>query len=176
MLIMLGPQLSVPVMAKHVGPSVKYHHVRSPSVAGQSLIEAVTQKRAEDARKEILEHYPDVTVTYEVCGGRGVITACLDRYVVSKEFVETADSLSSPGRLVEYAHVLQAKSRLVVVVPQEKAVRTRLRLLELNNWWLFYYQIHYYDDKGDIRRVDRRTWRRMMGLPSDEPERAREVA
>jgi hypothetical protein len=145
-------------------------------VADGSLIEVITQKRAKDARREIREHYPDATVTYKVCDGRGVITACQDRFVVSKEFVETADSLSSPRRMIEYAHVLQAKSRLVVVVPRDAAVNTRLRLLELNNWWLFYYQVHYYDEDGNIKRVDRKTWRRMMGLPPDEPERAREVA
>jgi hypothetical protein len=145
-------------------------------VADEGIIEVVTQKRAEATEKEILEIYPDVTVTYEICGGRGIITACQDRFVVSKEFVETADSLSNPRCMIEYAHVLQAKSRLVVVVPKEKAVKTRLRLLELNNWWLFYYQIHYYDEQGEIKKVDRRTWRRMMNLPPDEPERGREVA
>jgi hypothetical protein len=145
-------------------------------VADEGVIEAVTQKRAEAAHREVREIYPDATVTFEICGGRGVITACQDRFVVSKEFVETNETLSDPHRLIEYAHVLQAKSRLVVVVPKERAVKTRLRLLELNNWWLFYYQIHYYDEQGNIKQVDRRTWRRMMNLPPDEPERAREVA
>jgi hypothetical protein len=145
-------------------------------VADQVIIEAVTEKRAKAARREILEVYPDAIVTYEVRGGRGVITACLDHYVVSKEFVETAETLSNPHCMIEYARLLQAKSRLVVV-PKEIVVKTRMRLLELNNWWLFYYyQVHYYDENGNIKPVDRRTWRRMMNLPSDEPERAREVA
>ncbi len=145
-------------------------------MAGKEIVEAVTQKRAKDAQREITEIYPDATVSYEICKGRGVITACQDRFVVSKEFVETDVTLSDPHCMIEYARVLQAKSRLVVVVPKEKAVKTRMKLLELNNWWLFYYQIHYYDEKGDIKHVDRRTWRRMMNLPPDEPERAREVA
>lgn len=155
---------------------IKYHRNRCSDVADEGVIEAVTQKRAADAQREIREIYPDATVTYEICGGRGVITAFQDRYLVSKEFVETAETLSNPRCMIEYAHVLQAKSRLVVVVPKEKAVKTRLRLLELNNWWLFYYQVHYYDEDGNITHVDRRTWRRMMNLPPDEPERAREVA
>jgi hypothetical protein len=130
---------------------------------------------AEDVQREIREHYPEATVSYEICGGRGIITACVDRYIVSKEFIETEDSLSNSHCMIEYARVLQGKSRLVVVVPKHKAVRTRLRLLELNNWWLFYYQLHYYDEGGNIKKVDRKTWRRMMGLPPDEPEMPREV-
>ena len=141
----------------------------------RSLIEEVTQKRAVQAKREILECYPDATVSTEVGEDRGIITVCQDRYVVSKEFVETDDSLGQPQRMTEYARVLLGRSRLVVVVPKENAVKTRLRLLELNNWWLFYYQIHYYDEQGEIKRVDRRTWRRMMHLPPDEPEPAREV-
>ncbi len=163
-------------MAKVIGPIVIYDKNRFYDVADDGIIETVTQKRAKDSLREIREIYPEATVTFEVCGGRGVITACQDRYVVSKEFVETAETLSNPHCMIEYAHVLQAKSRLVVVVPKEKAVKTRMRLLELNNWWLFYYQVHYYDENGNIKHVDRRTWRRMMDLPPDEPERAREVA
>jgi len=144
-------------------------------VSRRSLIEEVTQKRAVQAKREILECYPDATVSTEVGEDRGIITVCQDRYVVSKEFVETDDSLGQPQRMTEYARVLLGRSRLVVVVPKENAVKTRLRLLELNNWWLFYYQIHYYDEQGEIKRVDRRTWRRMMHLPPDEPEPAREV-
>jgi hypothetical protein len=163
-------------MAKPVSPSGKYHRNRCSDVADQELIESVTQKRAEAALREVRKCYPDAAVSFEICGGRGIITVCQDRYVVSKEFVETADTLSNPHCMIEYARVLQAKSRLVVIVPKEKAVKTRLRLLELNNWWLFYYQIHYYDEHGHIKHVDRRTWRRMMNLPPDEPEMAREVA
>lgn len=160
------------VRCRSLNSSLFVHH----AVTEQALIEKVTEKRARDARTEIREHYPEATVSYEVCGGRGIITVLIDRFIVSKEFVETEDSLSDTHRLVEYARVLQGKSRLVVLVPKHNAVRTRLRLLELNNWWLCYYQLHYYDENGDIKRVDRRTWRRMRGLPPDEPELPREVA
>lgn len=135
----------------------------------------VTEKRAKDARREIKEHYPEANVSFEVCDGRGIITACIDRFIVSKEFVESEETLSCSHRLVEYARVIQGKSRLVVVVPKSNAIRTRLRLLELNNWWLFYYQLHYYDEKGEIRKLDRKAWRKMMDLPPDEPEMPREV-
>ena len=145
-------------------------------MAEESLIQAVTLRRAREARDEIRRHYPEAEVTYEVCGGRGIITACDGRFIISKEFVESADTLSDPHCMIEYARVLQGRSRLVVVVPLDRAVGMRLRLLELNNWWLFYYQIHYYDEGGEVRRLDRRTWRRMRDLPPDEEERAIEVA
>lgn len=113
---------------------------------------------------------------YQIAEDRGIITVLQDRYVVSKEFVETTCWLSCPRLLVEYAHVLQARSRLVVVVPLDDAVQTRLRMLELNNWWLFYYQIHFYAIDGTIHRMDRRTWKRLRQLPPDDHERGMEVA
>jgi hypothetical protein len=132
------------------------------------LIESVTRRRALDTAKEIEKVYPDVRVSYEVCAGRGIITALQDRFVVSKEFVESEESLRDPRLLREYAAVLLAKCRLVVVVPRESAAQVRLRMLELNNWWLCYYQIHYYEKGGSIWRMDRRAWRKLMCLPPDD--------
>lgn len=132
------------------------------------IIDAVTRRRALDTEREVAEHYPDATVRFEVRAGRGIITAYQDRFVLSKEFVESEESLCTPGLLAEYSCILRAKARLVVVVPRHRAATFRLKLLELNNWWLFYYQLHYYDREGVIRRVDRQTWRRLMSLPPDE--------
>ncbi|MBI0584017.1 MAG: hypothetical protein ISF22_07295 [Methanomassiliicoccus sp.] len=140
------------------------------------LVESITQKRAEATSREVRAVYPDATVSIEVSGERGIITAYQERYVLSKEFVESESSLRNPRLLVEYAHVLQAKSRLVVLVPRDRAAAVRLRLLELNNWWLCYYQLHYYEEGGGIKMIDRRTFRRLMGLPPDDPPRGIEVA
>jgi hypothetical protein len=145
-------------------------------VADRELLQRVVVRRAEDAEREVRKVYPGAAVSYEIGEDRGVITLTQDRFVVSKEFVETAKSLGSPGRMTEYARVLMGKSRLVLIVPEDEAVRTWLRLLEFNNFWLFYHSIHYYDDNGEIRRVDRRTWRKLRGLPPDDPERSPEVA
>lgn len=132
------------------------------------IIDAVTRRRAHDAEREVREHYPDATVSFEVCGGRGIITACEGRFVLSKEFVESEESLRDPRLLTEYSMILRSKARLVVVVPRHHAASFRLRMLELNNRWLFYYQIHYYEQGGRICRVDRQTWRRLMSLPPDD--------
>jgi hypothetical protein len=134
------------------------------------IIDVVTRRRASDTEREVSEHYPGATISFEVRGSRGIITACQDRFVLSKEFVESDESLSDPHLLVEYSQVLRAKARLVVVVPRHRAASFRLRMLELNNWWMFYYQIHYYEEGGRIRRVDRQTWRRLMSLPPDDME------
>jgi hypothetical protein len=132
------------------------------------IIDEVTRRRAIDTEREVLEHYPDATLSFEVRDGRGIITAYQDRFVLSKEFVESEASLCNPRLLVEYSQILRAKARLVVVVPRHRAASFRLKMLELNNWWLFYYQIHFYEAGGTIRRVDRQAWRRLMSLPPDE--------
>lgn len=132
------------------------------------VISEVTRKRAADTVREVREHYPEAKVRLEVRGRRGIITAYLDTFVLSKEFVETDDTLDDPKLLYEYSQVLRRKARLVVVVPRHRAAAFRLKLLELNNNWLSYYQLHYYGDEGDIRRVDRETWRRLMSLPPEE--------
>ncbi|WP_019176951.1 hypothetical protein [Methanomassiliicoccus luminyensis] len=138
------------------------------------LLKKVTRARAEQARDEIADVYPQATVRYETAGGRGVVTVLDDRFVVSKEFVETDDSLRE-NRMGEYARVLMGRSRLVLVVPRDRAAKVRLKLLDLNRHWLFYYQLHCYDEDGKIIHVDRRTWRKLMGLPPERQERAPEI-
>jgi hypothetical protein len=140
------------------------------------LIEKVTRSRAEDALKEIRRHYPEATVEIEVRDDRGILTACQDRFVLSKEFVETEESLHSPHCMAEYCRILQGKARLVLIVPRENAIKTYMRMLEFNQWWLFYYQIFFYDAEGNIKRVDRKTWCEMMERPYEPPFRAPEIA
>ncbi len=140
------------------------------------LIEKVTRRRAEEALKEVRRHYPEATVEIEIKNGRGILTACQDRFVLSKEFVETEESLRSPHRNSEYCHILQGKARLVLIVPKENAVKTFMRMLEFNQWWLFYYQVFFYDLEANIKRVDRKTWCEMVGRPYEPPARAPEIA
>lgn len=141
-----------------------------------ALVEKVARHRAKDAMNEIKRHYPDATMKIEVIDGRGTLTFCNGRFIVSKEFVETAETLNSRHCMMEYRHVLQGKARLVIVVPMVEASNTFTRMLELNNWWLFYYQIFYYDDKGEIMRMDRKAWCRMSGRPYEPHARAPEIA
>ncbi len=132
------------------------------------MIDEVTRKRAADAEREVREKYPEAKVRYEVRGRRGIITAYMDAFVLSKEFVETDESLDDPKLLFEYSQVLRRRARLVVLVPRGRAAAFRLKLLELNNNWMSYYQLHYYEEWGDIRLVDRETWRRLISLPPEE--------
>jgi hypothetical protein len=140
------------------------------------LIEKVVRRRAEDVLKEVRRHYPTATVETEIKNNRGVVTACQDRFILSKEFVETEESLCSPHCIPEYRRILQGKARLVLIVPKEMATKTFLQMLEFNNWWLFYYQVFCYDKEGNIKRVDRKTWCEMMGRPYESPPRAPEIA
>ena len=140
------------------------------------LVEKVAQRRAQDAMNDVKKHYPDATMKIEVLDGRGILTFCNGRFVVSKEFVETVKSLSSHHRMMEYRHVLQGKARLVLIVPRIEAPNTFTRMLELNNWWLFYYQIFYYDEEGEIRKMDRKAWCKMSSRPYEPPTRAPEIA
>jgi hypothetical protein len=140
------------------------------------LIEKVVRRRAEDVLKEVRRHYPTATVETEIKKRRGVVIAFQDRFILSKEFVETEESLCSPHCIPEYRRILQGRARLVLIVPKEMATKTFLRMLEFNNWWLFYYQIFFYDEEGNIKHVDRKTWCEMMGRPYESPPRAPEIA
>jgi len=140
-----------------------WHDVSDPR-----LLEAVTRRRAEQTARECEARFDHLSVGYEIVGSRGIITVLQDdRFVISKEMVETEESLAEPHKLVEYAKVLMNKARLVVIVPKACAVEHRLKMLELNNYWLFYYQLYYYDERGELYHLDRKTWRRLRGLPSD---------
>ena len=114
-------------------------------------------------------------MTTELRGDRGIITVCQDRFVLSKEFVETEQSLCSPHCMSEYGRILRGKARLVLIVPKERAVKVRMRLLEFNNFWLFYYLVFFYDEDGTMSRMDRKAWYEMMGHPYVPPPRAPEI-
>jgi hypothetical protein len=148
----------------------------SQNEMNSSLIEDVAKRRADETRKDIRKHFPEATVKIEIIEGRGIVTACNGRFVVSKEYIETEESLCSAHCMREYRRVLQAKARLVIVVPKKAAASTFTRMLELNNWWLFYYLVFYYDNDGNIRRMDRRTWCEMIGRPYEAQHRAPEIA
>lgn len=138
-------------------------------------LEDITRDRAQQTARECGEHYDRITVKSEVTENMGLVTVLQDGFIVSKEFVETDGSLCRPHRMAEYARVLLGKARLVVAVPQPQAVELWLKMLELNRNWLFYYQLHYYDDDGHLHRLDRAAWRRLRGLPPDDG-RSAEVA
>jgi len=88
------------------------------------LIEKVVRRRAEDVFRGVRRHHPSVTAETEIKNGRGVVTAFQDRFTLSKEFVETEESLRSPHCIPEYRRVLQGKARLVLIVPKEMATKT----------------------------------------------------
>lgn len=140
------------------------------------LVEKVTRYRAKESWKEIRRHYPEATMTTEICDDRGIVTAYQDRYILSKEFVETEKSLCSPHCRSEYCRILMGLARLVLIVPKEQAIKVRMEMLEFTNFYLIYYQIFFYDKDGRIRRMDRKTWCEMAGRPYEEPPRAPEVA
>jgi hypothetical protein len=71
------------------------------------------------------------------------------------EFVETGSTWDDPNRQRDYYITLVNKCRLGVIVPSEHAMRARLRLLEFNQRWLFYYQVYSYDGEGNLKKVGR---------------------
>ena len=144
-------------------------------MGGQELVQMVVCRRAEEALKEVRRYCPNATIRTQVSQGRGIITLYQDCFIISKEFVETAETLSSVHCMTEYQRVLQGKARLVLIVPKPHAVRTRMRLLEFNNWWLFYYQVFFYDEQGYIKYVDRKTLCELMGRPCEASPIAPEI-
>jgi len=73
--------------------------------------------------------------------------------LIGQEIIETAESWKEKGRLLAYRDVLVKKVRLVVLVPRSEAMMVRYMMLELNNWWLFYYMVYGYDSAGRLVRV-----------------------
>jgi len=88
--------------------------------------------------------------------GRAHISIQWEGVTIGEEYVETATSWNQPERLVEYRKVLVGnRKRLVVLVPLRHARSARLKMLELNHWWLFYYLVFSYNHEGEINRVGR---------------------
>ncbi len=137
-------------------------------MAFQPLVESVVERRIEQVKDEIATAYPDARVEWKSGqDGRAIITVSLDGHILSQEFVETEESLSKPTRMSEYFRVLTSKRRLVVIVPKCMALKIRLKMLDFNQMWLFYYMVFYYDDAGSLTYIDRRTMRRLAGHITD---------
>ncbi|MDD1769192.1 MAG: hypothetical protein LUQ55_04355 [Methanomassiliicoccales archaeon] len=77
----------------------------------------------------------------------------LNGFFLSQEFIETELSCNRPERSLEYVGVLRDRMRLVIVVPESRANWIRLKMLQFNHWWLFYYLVFSYDEEGNIRKV-----------------------
>ena len=71
------------------------------------------------------------------------------------EFVETGLTWNDPKRLRDYYITLVNKCRLGVIVPNEHAMTARLKMLEFNQRWLFYYQVYSYDAEGNLKKIGR---------------------
>ena len=63
--------------------------------------------------------------------------------------------MDNPRHQRDYYITLVNKCRLGVIVPDEHALRVRLRMLEYNQRWLFYYQVYSYDGEGDLKKIGR---------------------
>ena len=85
--------------------------------------------------------------------GRGLIDIFYQGALIGQEIIETADSWKEKDRLFAYREVLKKKIRLVVMAPRSEAMMVRYMMLELNNWWLFYYMVYGYDTAGRLVRV-----------------------
>ncbi len=128
-----------------------------------ALVEMVVGERALQVKAEVREFYPQARV--ESCidsEGRGVITASMDSFIISKEFVETEESILVPSRFSEYFKIMANKARLVLIVPKPIALKVRLRMLNFNQMWLCYYLVYAYDCSGRMSLVDRIAMRKMI--------------
>ena len=124
---------------------------------GRELVEHVANKRIEMIAKEVEPCFPGAAMEWSMRDdGRAHITIQWEGTQIGEEYVETATTWNQPERLVEYRKVLVGnRKRLVVLVPERHARSARLKMLELNHCWLFYYLVFSYDHQGDIKRVGR---------------------
>lgn len=120
------------------------------------LVEQVAAMRMERSLEEFHRFFPHAEAKFYLDQeGRGVIKVLEGRYLIGMEFVETADSWGSKKRLWEYETALRNKCRLVVLAPKEVAMAARMRLLEFNHQWLFYYLVYSYDESMRLEQVGR---------------------
>jgi hypothetical protein len=125
-------------------------------VTDRDLIDLVAKNRIERIRDEVGCHFPGAEAHYSVDPeGRGVITIQLEDRLIGVEYIETPETWNRPERMMEYRKVIGNKARLVVCAPETCARSARMRMLELNNWWLFYYLVFSYDAAGNLFRVGR---------------------
>ena len=106
--------------------------------------------------KEISDElpHPDIATHFSLDdSGRGLIDIFFQRELIGQEIIETAESWREQGRLAAYRAVLCKKVRLVVMAPRSDAMKVRMMMLELNNWWLCNYMVFGYDSQGRLFRV-----------------------
>jgi hypothetical protein len=120
------------------------------------LVEQVAEKRLARTLEEFHRVFPHARADFYMDKeGRGIIKVLDGRYIVGLEFIETSESWASSKRILEYQTALMNKCRLVVLAPKESAMSARMRMLELNQQWLFYYQVYSYDEEVRMERIGR---------------------
>jgi hypothetical protein len=120
------------------------------------LVDKVVESRVGMIKKEIRGFFPDATIEVATDkDGRAVIKMLQENWVIGMEFVETATTWNEAARFRDYYITLVNKCRLGVIVPIEHAMKARMRMLEFNQRWLFYYQVYSYDADGNLRKVGR---------------------
>jgi hypothetical protein len=120
------------------------------------LVDKVIDKRVGMIKHELSWFFPNANI--EVTSdedGRAVIRMIEEGSVIGMEFIETVSSWNDPKRYREYYIALVNKCRLGVIVPSEHAMSARMKMLEFNQRWLFYYQVYSYDDNGILKKIVR---------------------
>jgi hypothetical protein len=116
------------------------------------LVFKVAKRRLQEIQEEL--PHPDIATHFSVDEkGRGLIDIFYTGALIGQEIIETPDSWKDNDRLLAYRDILKKKVRLVVMAPRSDAMRVRYMMLELNNWWLFYYLVYGYDSAGRLVRV-----------------------
>lgn len=116
------------------------------------LVFKVAKRRLQEIADEL--PHPDIATHFSLDeAGRGLIDIFYQGSLIGQEIIETADSWREKDRLVAYRNILKKKIRLVVMAPRSEAMKVRCMMLELNNWWLFYYAVYGYDSAGRLVRV-----------------------
>jgi hypothetical protein len=123
---------------------------------GRELVEFVAKRRIEMIADEVRGVFSGAEASYHVTpDDRAHITIVWEGVIIGEEYVETSGSWSNPERMREYLRPLVNKARLVVIVPERHVRRARMRLLEFNQWWYFYYLVFSYDMEGNLKPYGR---------------------
>ena len=120
------------------------------------LVDMVVDKRVEMIKHELsgFSSKANIEVTTDR-DGRAVIRMIEEGSIIGMEFIETVSSWNDPKRYREYYIALVNKCRLGVIVPSEHAMSARMKMLEFNQRWLFYYQVYSYDENGVLKKIGR---------------------
>jgi hypothetical protein len=120
------------------------------------LVEKVVEARVGMIKNELSGFFPDANIEVATDKeGRAVIKMVQEGWVIGMEFIETGISWNDPKRYRDYYIALVNKCRLGVIVPKEHALSARLKMLEFNQRWLFYYQVYSYDEDGNLKKIGR---------------------